>query len=217
MKISNAIFLSHQISSRIPVYGAGEPLTFRRVKSISKGDSCNTMFWSFPNHIGTHLDAPSHFIENMKSISELTPQELIFTKVKLITLKNIGPGFMITPGNLKNISDCDLLLIKTCFEDYRNKAIYRKNSISLSPELAGWLKKQCPSLRAVGINSISISNWSERESGRAAHREFLSKNILLIEDMRLNGLRDKPDLVIVAPMLVEKADGSPCTVLGIYN
>jgi len=217
MKIKNAIFLSHQINRRIPVYGGGKPITFRKVKSIKNGDSCNTMFWSFPNHIGTHLDAPLHFIDNKKSISDLTPRDLIFTKVNLITLKNISPGFIITPEDLRNVRDCDLLLIKTCFETYRDKAIYWKNSVSLSRKLAGWLKKKCPSLRAVGINSISISNCSKRELGRQAHRAFLGKDILLIEDMRLGDLKKNPDLVIVAPMLVEKADGSPCTVLGIYN
>lgn len=217
MNIKNAIFLSHQINKRIPVYGGGKPITLRKVKSIKNGDSCNTMFWSFPNHIGTHIDVPLHFIENKKSISELTPRDLIFTKVKLITLKNISPGFIITPDDLGNIRDCDLLLIKTRFETYRNKVLYWKNSVSLSPDLASYLKKKCPSIRAVGIDSVSVSNWSKRELGREAHRAFLGKNILLIEDMKLGSLKKNPDLVIVAPMLVEKADGSPCTVLGIYN
>lgn len=217
MKIKKAIFLSHAMNNKIPVYGGAGEIIFRKVKSIKKGDSCNTMFWAFPNHIGTHVDAPSHFIEFKKSISELTPKSLIFNKIVLLVLRNIQPGFIVTEDDLKGIRDCDLLLIKTRFEAYRNRALYWRNSVSLSPKLASWLKKKCPSIRAVGIDSISISNLSKRELGREAHKAFLGNNILLIEDMKLRDLKGTPDLVIVSPLLVEKADGSPCTVFGLYH
>lgn len=211
------MFLSHRIGKLTPAYGGDNPVILKSVKSIKNGDSCNTMSWSFPNHIGTHIDAPLHFVENGKSICQLKPKDLIFTKVQLITLKNTGCGYMITPDDLKGIRDCDLLLIKTRFEIYRDKPVYWKDSVSLSPELAGWLKKKCPSLRSVGIDSISISNLNRREIGRQAHKAFLGRGILLIEDMRLGGLRKAPAMVIAAPILVEGADASPCTVLAINN
>ncbi len=216
MKIKSTIFLSHKISKQNPVYGGRDlPVVIKKVKSIKKGDSCNTMFWSFSNHIGTHIDAPLHFINKGKSICEFKPGDLIFTKVKLITLKNIPCGYMITSDDLKEVGDCDLLLIKTRFEIHRNKAVYWKDSVYLSSELAEWLKKKCPSLRNVGIDCISISNLKRREIGRQAHKAFLGRGILLIEDMKLNDLGDDPDMVIAAPILVEGADASPCTVLAI--
>lgn len=217
MKIENGIFLSHTINKRTPVYGGGSSVLLKSIKTIKNGDSCNTMFWSFPNHIGTHIDAPLHFMEGGKSVCELKPKDLIFTKVKLITLKNIRCGYTVTPDDLKGIKNCDLLLIKTRFEIYRDKAIFWKDSVSLSPKLAGWLKKKCPSLRGVGIDSISISNLDRREMGRQAHKAFLGRGILLIEDMKLRNLRRDPDMVIVAPILAEGADASPCTVFAIDN
>lgn len=217
MKIKSGIFLSHGISKRTPVYGGRGAVFLKSVKSIKDGDSCNTMFWSFPNHIGTHIDAPLHSIRNGKSVFELKPGDLIFNKVKLVTLKDIKSGYMITPEDLRGIQDCDLLLIKTNSEIYRNKAVYWKDSVSLSPGLAGWLKKKCPSLRGVGVDSISISNLNRREIGRQAHKAFLGRGILLIEDMRLRDLCKAPDIVIAAPILVEGADASPCTVLAISN
>lgn len=212
-----AIFLSHIINKSSPVYGGEKSIILKKMKSIKKGDSCNTMFWSFSNHTGTHLDAPAHFIDNGKSISGISPSDLIFNKVEVVRIKRASLDGVIGPGDLKNVYDCELLLIKTGSEMHRNKNIYWKNSVSLDPLLAGWLKKKCPSLRAVGIDCISISSLSKREAGRQAHKAFLGRNILLIEDMRLADLRNKPDLVIAAPILVAGADASPCTVLGIYN
>lgn len=217
MRIRKAIFLSHLINERTPFYGGKRSIVLKKIKSIKKGDPCNTMFWSFSNHIGTHIDAPLHFIDNGKSVSGLSPLDLVFDKVQLIRLENIKPGHVIEPADLSDVHDCDLLLIKTGSEINRNKEIYWRNSVSMSPVLAGWLKRRCHSLKAVGIDSISISNLNKKELGHQAHRAFLGGNILLIEDMKLGGLKDNPDLVIVAPMLTERADGSPCTILGIYN
>lgn len=217
MKIKSGIFLSHGISKRTPVYGGSSAVFLKSVKSIENGDSCNTMFWSFPNHIGTHIDAPLHSIRNGKSVFELKPEDLIFNKVRLVTLKDIKAGYMITPEDLRGIQDCELLLIKTNSEIYRNKAQYWKDSVSLSPSLAGWLKEKCPSLRGLGVDTISISNLNRREIGRQAHKAFLGRGILLIEDMRLCDLYRDPDVVIAVPILVEGADASPCTVLAISN
>ena len=66
------------------------------------------------------------------------------------------------------------------------------------------------------MDLISISSYSNREEGRKAHHAFLDSDkgdpILLIEDMKID--TDGPfNKVIVAPLLIDSADGSPCTVL----
>ena len=66
---------------------------------------------------------------------------------------------------------------------------------------------------------ISISSLLQREKGRAAHRTFLDPRrdghpIILVEDMALARAPSELLAVIVAPLLVQSADGTPCTVLG---
>ena len=211
------IFLSHFISENTPLYGGEKSITLRQVKSIKKGDSCNTMYWSFPNHIGTYVDAPSHFLEKGLSISDFNAGFWIFNEVTLIEIFNVKPGCIIEPENINNIKDCELLLIKTGFEKYRAEEIYWQNSPGLHPKLAYRLKEKSPSLKAVGIDFISISNLNNRTLGRQAHIAFLSKNILLIEDMKLSCINGNLKKVIVLPLRVEGADGAPCTVIGIIS
>ena len=66
------------------------------------------------------------------------------------------------------------------------------------------------------MDLISISSYSNREEGRKAHHAFLNPDegepILLIEDMKLD-TNSSFNKVIVAPLLIDNADGSPCTVL----
>ena len=67
------------------------------------------------------------------------------------------------------------------------------------------------------MDLISISSYSNREEGRKAHHAYLNpksgKPVLLIEDMKLSSISHLKK-VIVAPLLVDKADGVPCTILG---
>lgn len=217
MKQARAIFLSHIINEKIPFYRGERALDLKRIKSIARGDSCNTMLWSFSNHTGTHMDTPAHFIDNAKSVSGLSAEELIFKRARLLRINGVKPGQVIGPADLNGLRDCDLLLIKTGFETHRRNKVYWRNPVSLSPELAPWLKDRCPKIRAVGIDSISVSSFNDRQMGRKTHKEFLSRNILLIEDMKLSNLNKDPGLVFIAPILVEDADASPCTILAIDN
>ena len=217
MSKPKVIFLSHIIDEDTPLYAGRKSIKLRRVKSIDKGDTCNLMKWAFLNHTGTHVDAPLHFLNNSLSVTDFKPQSWIFKNVLLVNIPNITSGYMVTAQDIKSIANCELLLLRTGFQKYRGRSLYWSDSPALHPELCDWLIKKSPSLRAVGIDFISISNLKKRDIGRAAHKRFLGKGIILIEDMDLSRARRSPDRAIVAPLLVAKADASPCTVLGIYN
>ena len=218
MNIKKSCFLSHAINEQTPFYaGKKDIIVLKNIKSIKKGDAYNMMHWSFPNHTGTHLDAPAHFIEKGLSSTDFRASDWFFNRVSLVEIINTEPGHIVKPQDIKDVDNCQLLLIKTGFEKYRSEEIYWRNSPGLHPQLAGYLREKCPSLKGVGVDFISISNLNNRELGREAHIAFLGDNIFLIEDMKLSGLQGAPDSVIVAPLLVEKSDGSPCTVFAMTD
>lgn len=215
--LKKVVFLSHAINTRTPLYGGEKSILIKEVKSLKRGDSCNKMYFSFPSHTGTHVDTFLHFINGGLSITDFTAAEWLFRRVSLVEIKNTRPGYIISKEDFLSLVDCDLLLIRTGFERYRNKQIYWKNSPGLDSDLAGYLKAKCPALRAIGTDFISISNLQKPVLGQEAHQSFFNKGILLIEDMKLSGLKKKPNLVIVAPLLVRGAEASPCTVMGICH
>ncbi len=208
-------FLSHVMSEGTSLYGGDRSISLRRERSIPRGDHCNTMRWSFPNHSGTHVDAPLHFMETGAAVPDFGPGDWVFVKVFLAEVSDAEPGRMIGREDLKALADCEILLIRTGFEKYRSGNIYWQESPGLRPDLAGHLKRSCPSIRAVGMDFISVSSLKDRETGRRAHRSFLENGILLIEDMKLSPLVKAPKKIVVAPLLVEGADGSPCTVFAM--
>jgi kynurenine formamidase len=186
---------------------------------MSKDDSCNTMNLSFPNHSGTHIDFPYHFSLDGKTLNDYPASYWQFDHIDLIDLSGkvddcqiIGTEIFF---NLEN-SDTDLLLIKTGYGAWRGTDRYTLTPPGLSADLAPFLRRKFPKLRCIGMDLISVSSYSNREEGREAHHSFLKPiegdPILLIEDMKLD--TDGPfNKVIVAPLLIDNADGAPCTVL----
>ncbi len=214
------IWLSHKLSNKTPAYGAGEGFKSKQLNSIANGDSCNTALWTFPNHLGTHLDAPRHFYDEGITLDNIDPSFWAFNSVSVVEVSGYEDGDIIEQNDVLPFIEGspELLLIKTGMGKFRNEKKYWENNPGLSPELGNKLKEKHKTLRAVGFDFISVSSWQNRSLGRKAHRSFLEpsdNSIVLIEDMDFSRINAKAEIirVTVLPLRVENSDGAPCTVI----
>lgn len=213
------IWLSHVLDLKTPLYAGKDNISIERDKSITAGASCNTSILSFPSHVGTHVDAPLHFLIKGKGVEEYLPDTWIFKHPRIVYFQ-VQPGQLIKPKDLfqSDFKDnlTDLLLLCSGFEQYRETDTYWEESPGLLPELAKYFKDTFTNLRAVGMDFISVSSLRHREIGRSAHKSFLKLDILLIEDMSLSVLNSSCEIkeVIALPLRFSNADGAPCTVIG---
>lgn len=222
--MSSWVYLSYSLSSETPSYGNRQTFASDGIKEIEKGDSCNTSFWSFPNHLGTHVDFPKHFDLNGKGLDFYEADFWIFKNVYLLDISESTALDIIDNSSIEfdRIPEkTELLIVKTGYGKIRRSESYWRKGPSFSPGLAQMLRSRCPELRAMGIDTISISSIKNRELGREAHKAFLCniRPILLIEDMNLCEIDEETCLktVIAAPLRVSNTDGSPCTILGEIN
>ncbi len=210
------IWLSHVFDANTPLYGGGKDWEWFRNKEIQKGDSCNTSLLKLPSHAGTHVDAPLHFIEDGMAIEEYAAEDWIFQNPILVFV-DPEKGGLIKPDdlNIKKNKKTDMILFCTSFEKFRHDEIFWKENPGIAPETADYLLDQCPNLKAIGMNFISISSFKHRDVGRLSHKAFLGKGIRIIEDMHLLALQpgDVIKNVMVLPLRFKAGDGSPCTVI----
>jgi len=211
-------YLSYSLSENTQLYGNGSGLKFSMDKQISHGDSCNTMSLTLPNHSGTHIDAPFHFNPNGKKITDYPPDFWIFDEIEIIDLSGqVYDGDIIHQDMFPEFEklNAELLLIITGYGKYRGSDRFTLTPPGLSHELASYLRTKLPNLRCLGMDLISLSSFCNRDEGRKAHKAFLSPDsgepILLLEDMKLDS-KGPYNKVIVAPLLIKNADGTPCTV-----
>jgi kynurenine formamidase len=217
---SKWVFLSYPLDETTPAYGGGESFKSHTVRSMAQGDSCNTSYWSLPNHIGTHVDYPRHFVDAGLTGDDYQAEDFIFTQIGFVDLGQVPDAAVLGSDDICLDELCpaiDMLVVKTGFSSKRNEPVYWQRNPGFSPHLADHLRDKFPRLRIFGFDSISVSSFAHRDIGRTAHRAFLEheRPLLLLEDMDLSALGKNTSLtrVIVAPLRVNKADGSPCTVM----
>ena len=119
-----------------------------------------------------------------------------------------------TLSELKKDTSVELLILNTKNHRNRGTNLFWKKYPGFHPNSAAHLKEIYPNLRALGMDTISLSSPDFREEGRQAHKAFLSREILLIEDMNLSKLSpsSKIQSLTVAPLIFERCDGAPCTI-----
>lgn len=212
-------YLSFFIDNDTPQYGGDKSINIKQRSSILNGDSSNSKLLELPNHVGTHIDFPKHFGPSGKTINDYPASFWIFNHPYILNYSAKPDEIIELSGLIEEIPEVtDILIIKTGFQTYRGLEKYWKNNPGLSPELAQLLKKRCNGLRIIGFDFISLSSYQNREVGRIAHRKFLlENNLLIIEDMNLADFSDKVNKIIVLPLMINKADGSPVTIIARHD
>jgi arylformamidase len=220
---SQTLYLSHPWGPNCPPYGGQGSIELIPQKQIAKGDPSNSLFLKASNHIGTHIDAPLHFVKDGPSIDSYPAQFWTFNHPLLLDIPFgiDSPSKIITAEMLEDqfkkigAGPWDLLLIRTGFENVRQERIYWENGPGLGLGLRPLIKRLAPDCRAIGIDSISITNFQNRELGRSVHRELLGgpEPLLLIEDMTLQQASRQMKKVIALPLRIENGDGAPITII----
>jgi kynurenine formamidase len=220
MSIGAWTYLSHSLSKKTPMYGGREGVQITETSCICHGDSANSLHLALPNHVGTHVDAPRHFFDAGACVDDYSPDFWFFESPLLIDCPK-GLDGLIEPSDidLERIRNSapDCIFFRTGFEQRRAERSFWENNPGVSPELGVWLKKELPSVRLIGLDVISVNRWQDRPTGRIAHKNLLGTDhgapILIIEDMKLSHVDSEIERAVVSPLLIEKADGGPCTVM----
>lgn len=222
--MENWIYLSYILSPETPTYGNAEGIKISSLHSMGDGDTSNSSLWHIPNHTGTHIDFPKHFVSDGKTADDFPASFWWFENVKVITIKETRPGMIIGPEEFSEESipeNTELLLVRTGFFRYRGSDMYWKENPVFLPEIAETLRKICPGIRAFGFDSISLSSFTERPLGRVAHRAFLDDPhpILPLEDMDLSVIDEDIEIkvVVVLPVRISGADAAPCNVVALLE
>ena len=221
---SNLIWLSHTWGPSCPAYAGGARVEVTANSSLSAGDSSNSLRFSATNHIGTHMDFPLHFCAEGEQATDYSPDYFFFTNPMLVDLTPLEDERIILTKYLESflnasnekIRNTDILLLRTGCEAFRDQDKYWSDGTGIGSGVAEWIRKHMPKCRAVGIDAISISSFSNRPLGRKVHKEFLChiNPICLIEDMKLSGLEaDCLNWMIVLPLRIEAADAAPVTII----
>jgi len=217
--VNKYIKMSRPLSNNMPCYNGEKNIEIIPDNSIVNGDSTNSIKLKMGNHVGTHIDFPHHFYINGKTIDDYPTDWFIFNKISILDIP-MDSGMCITAGmiadNCNNVDySAELLIIRTGYGRYYELDKYWSDNPGLSPEAVLYIKNTFLALRVLCVDFISINAYNYKPQGREAHKILLDMpEIAIIEDIDLSNFNNEQIVkVIIVPLHISGADGTPCSIL----
>jgi arylformamidase len=184
----------------------GEPgPVCRPIKQIGvDGESAQVSLLTLGTHLGTHVDAPAHFIPNGATVEAL-PLAALAGPCRVI---DAGDGPTIEPADLEPVArGTRRLLLKTSSGSFWDQPAFRRDFVALSPAAAAWLVAW--GILLVGIDYLSIDPYD----ADAAHRILLGAGVVVLEGLDLRAVPPGEYDLAALPIKVAGADGAPARVV----
>ena len=167
--------------------------SFEKVKTITN-DAYNLTNIHLCTHNGTHVDAPSHFIKNGRSIDKMS--------------LNLFYGNCIVVEFDKIISD--KLFIK--YISKKAERILFKGNCELEVDTANLITNT--DIKLIGVEGQTIG---DKKISREIHNILLSKNIVILEGLDLTHVKADKYLLSAFPLKLGSLEGAPVRAVLIKN
>ena len=159
---------------------------------MSRGDLYNLTALSMCAHNGTHLDAPSHFIRDGKTIDELDPAAFL------------GDCFVSRHEGDITAEDARLMLMRAA-EAGAGERLLIAGRATVTPEAARVFAEA--GVKLIGNESQTVGP----ESGpMQVHKILLGQGMALLEGVVLECVPEGRYFLSAAPLNLGGADGAPC-------
>lgn len=166
---------------------------------------------SIHSHTGTHIDAPSHFIKDGKSIDQLNPL-CCCGPAQVIDMTHIDDR--ITQNDLINITikSNHIIIFKTKNSALSPTAPFDYNFVYIDASAASYLVEQ--SIYAIGFDYLGIERNQPQHD---THLTFMQHNIPIIEGLRLQKVQAEIYTLWCLPIKTPGLDGAPARALLIQD
>ena len=166
----------------------------KMLKSMGEGEVYNLTAFHMCAHNGTHIDAPFHFIQDGKTVDEISLEALV------------GMSYVAEHRGIVTGDDAVQIVEKAKKQDPQAaKRILIKGDAEVSLEAAKVFASS--DLLLLGNESQTIG---PENAPMAVHLVLLGANVILLEGIRLSQVPEGVHLLNAAPLNLSGADGSPC-------
>jgi kynurenine formamidase len=225
--------LTHPLSPKIP-YWPGEtykPFHFEVIATLEK-DGVFSGYFAMPEHTGTHIDAPNHFVAGQIPVDAINLRQLIAPAVVIDARETVAknPDYQLTVAAIEQwekthgrIPRGALVFLYTGWDArWNDMSAYRNQDEKkvmhfpgFSPESAEFLVQQ-RSLSGIGIDTLSV-DYGPSKDFRVHHITHGAGKYHVENAANLGQLPPTGAIVIVAPLPIEGGSGSPARVFALVE
>ncbi len=168
-------------------------------------------------HLGTHVDAPIHFVPGGKTIDQIALEQFSGEAV-IVPIHRPGKeafGIADVEASGLSIGQGDMVFFKTGWGVKWGESDYHLHPY-IDAELAQWLVAR--GVKVVGVDFVTPDMpfpLREKEFSYPIHRTLLEAETLIIENLKLTELEPGRVLAQAFPMPLRGADAAPARVCAL--
>ncbi len=171
----------------------GDPRpTAEKPQQISRGDVCNLTAFSMCAHNGTHVDAPSHFIREGKTIDQMG------------LIPYVGPCFVARHEGDVTAADAEGILARAKSAGADRRILIGGRA---TVTLAAAQVFAAEGLLLLGNESQTVG---PEDAPMAVHLALLGAEVTLLEGIVLAHIPEGRYFLSAAPLNLGGCDGAPC-------
>jgi arylformamidase len=197
--------ISLTVSNDLPTWPGDTPIDLVRNHDMQHGELYTLSQITTTVHVGSHLDAPMHFVRDGYGVDQIDLNKLI------------GLCFVVDLPNVVSIDAQSLeqanipanvtrLLCRTRNSAYwaRGDNTFHTDFVAIDPSGAEWIVKR--GIQLVGVDYLSVGAY---EGGIPTHEILLSNGVVPVEGLDLSRIEPGKYQLICLPLKLKDCDGAP--------
>jgi arylformamidase len=195
------------LSAEVPIYPGDPPFEIQSLHRIADGAAYNATRFSMGTHVGTHVDAPSHFLAGGATVDQL-PLEILIGKARVAEVLSRE---RIDRTDLETLDlRADLrVLLKTRMTGLMHRPQVQEDAVYLTVDAADYLAQA--GIKLVGIDYLSIDRFGTVDY--PSHHALLEAGVVVIEGLDLSEVEPGEYDMTCLPLRIVGAEGSPARVI----
>lgn len=206
--------ISLSISPNLPTWPGDPGLKLEQFESMDQGALYNATRISSSVHLGTHVDAPRHFLNDGSAVEQLS--------LEILT----GPCYVAQlPDGIDAItsevldrteinSEMKRVLFGTSNSHYwaKGESKFQTDFVAITEDGAEWLVER--GIQLIGIDYLSVAPYNE---SIPTHTVLLKAGVVIVEGLNLsNIMRGFYDLYCL-PLKIVGSDGAPARAILVQS
>lgn len=202
MDAVDIIDISQKYNAGMARYPSLDPFKHEFLRHYDRGDGMCLSRMTMPAHVGTHIDAPFHYIREGKRIDELELQTF-YGRCQVVEIREKVIGENILAASRIR---CGRILFKTGNSGLMERNEFDGDYVHIGKSGAEFLARQ--GLKLVGIDCFSVDAYGNKE--KDAHKILLRSGIVLLEGINLSAVDEGEYVISCFPLNIEGSEGAPC-------
>ncbi|HLJ31773.1 MAG TPA: cyclase family protein [Candidatus Babeliales bacterium] len=202
------IDVSWPISKATTGYKDRSVVDIQEIKNFNR-DGVRETALHLSSHTGTHIDAPSHFLRDGKTIDEMSVDRFIGD---CIVLDMTTCAERITRDCLMahdgDIVEGSIVLLRTANSDLNATDKFSPHFVYLEASGALYLAEK--KIKAVGIDYLGIEH---SQPGHPTHENLMHADVAIIEGLRLGHVQAGNYLFVGLPLNVIGVEAAPARAI----